>query len=205
MALTPEEEIEFERNKSKYQIPSKSNKTNWPVIILVGIILISVALYSVNRFYFQTPGAVKGLVTWQYNNLIGTKPDVGATIFLFPSTPKTIISDNDASSFFSGNKIPEGYYYAQVNGNGNYEIPNVKPGKYMAIIISKNTNRNLVSDNQAKNLKASVLTKYFSDGKANSFFLMNLGLNKFENKDIDVQAGSTLDLSNDFGNTYFSM
>lgn len=152
----------------------------------------------------QKPGTMKGLITWQYNKLVGTKPDVGAEIYLLPSElGSNKITDEDATSYFMGIKIPENYYYAKVNGNGNYEIQNIKPGKYMVLIVSNNTNRNLLKDDYAKYLKENILTKYFSVNRADYFDSVHLYLNKFEVKNIEIISGATIDLSHDFGNTFF--
>jgi len=149
------------------------------------------------------PGAVKGLITWQYNKFVGTKPDVGSIVYLLPDNPgQNKISDDDASSYFLGTKIPENYYYAKVNGNGNYEIQNIKPGKYKAIIVSNNTNRDIVNDSYAKFFKENILTKYFSPQKSDVFDSIILYIHKFETKDIEIKPGSSIDLSHDFGNTY---
>ncbi len=170
--------------------------------LMLLVFLIMIVAYK-SDFFIKKPGTVKGLITWQYNDFVGTKPDVGATVFLLPSSCSNKIKDEDAVSYFLGTKAPSGFYYAKANGNGNYEIPNVKAGQYTAVIISKNTNRNVLEETDIDFLKEYILTDFFSKDKVEYFCTVNINIHQFVNKDIKVEPKTTLDLSNDFGNTYF--
>lgn len=46
----------------------------------IKIFLLFILLLFLTGCTGTKPGIVKGLVTWQYNDIIGTKPDVGADI-----------------------------------------------------------------------------------------------------------------------------
>lgn len=176
-----------------------NNRKHLIITICISLCLILFIGYK----YTQKPGIVKGFISWQYNDLIGTKPDVGAKIFLLPANLSVKMSNEDASAYIVDSEIPKGYYYAETNGKGNYEILDVKPGNYQAIIISNNTNRNVTDKEQVTYLKEDILTEYFNKDNINTFCLLDLKLNKFEIKDIEVKSNSAMDLSNDFGNTYF--
>ena len=49
-------------------------------------------------------GNVTGLITWQYNDYVGTKPDVGAKVMLIPLNHKPQEDDNYSMLLFNNAK-----------------------------------------------------------------------------------------------------
>ncbi|MDX1806603.1 MAG: S-layer homology domain-containing protein [Paenisporosarcina sp.] len=145
-------------------------------------------------------GTVKGSVTWQYNDFIGTKPDVGAKVFLIPNGFKHT-NFTDLNLFTMIGSIPKlsNLHYAKVDGFGYYELNDVPAGDYTIIITSKNTTRNPDSDIMVK----LVLEKLLGPTNYALFELFNLKINKHEWYSIEVKKDRTLNVSKDFGNTYY--
>jgi hypothetical protein len=147
-----------------------------------------------------TYGNLKGSVTWQYNNYIGTKPDVGAKVFLIPEKFKNN-NYKDLELFSMGITIPDksNLHFAKVNGFGGYEIQDVPVGKYWILISSKNTTRNMDETTSFK----PILLPLFGAKEYKTFELFNLSYSKHEYELIEIKKDKTLDFSHDFGNTYF--
>lgn len=82
-------------------------------------------------------GTVKGCITYQYNEAIGTRGDVGADILLIPNDlPDGSLDIINAITFIN---LPEGCLHAEADGYGNYILQDVPVGKYVIVIRSKNT------------------------------------------------------------------
>lgn len=144
-------------------------------------------------------GNIKGNITWQYNNYVGTRPDTGANIALIP----TNLSKDVDNSFFvlvlqQTSQGKDGIYTAKSDGYGAYEIQDVPVGEYYLLIFSNNTNSDMtISDWDKERLKG-----VFSD-KDWKRLESNLKLNKYELKTIKIEENKTITESHDFGNTYF--
>lgn len=168
----------------------------------VGLMLAIVLLVSIapdSTFAATNTGSIKGLLTWQYNEYVGTKPDVGATVALIPYTTKKKI-DND---FFAlmGYVITQGengIYSGKADGNGNYIIDDVPAGKYWMLIRSKKTysDMKIYSDDQA------VLKKIFSSSTWNKLE-NSLKINQYRLSTITIKKDKTITESYDFGYSYF--
>ncbi|MED1800828.1 hypothetical protein [Brevibacillus porteri] len=146
-------------------------------------------------------GALKGTITWQYNDFVGTKPDVNARIYLIPTDfDKNTITDLEEGMFAYDTIAPKGsgLYAAKANGYGNYEIGNVPAGEYHILVVSKQTIRNV--QEPVDDLTAYTLNPYVRDWEnfeAATFLLYKHVLSK-----ITIEENQTLDFSHDFGNTY---
>lgn len=105
-------------------------------------------------------GTVTGTVTYYYNDYRGDVSDTGAVVLLIPKFEKKKLSSRDIPYKKSNPK--KYYYFRKVNGNGTYKINRVKSGKYVAIIISNNSNslKWLYHEKATKNRIKSVLKKY---------------------------------------------
>lgn len=147
-------------------------------------------------------GSLKGSVTWQYNNYVGTKADVGAKVFLIPKGFKHAnYTELDLELFAIIGSVPKGsnLHFAKVNGFGSYEINDVPVGEYLIIISSKNTTRDLDESIDFQNVLEPIIgTKNYP-----TFELFNLKSKKHEWKNIEIKKDKTIDVSHDFGNTYF--
>lgn len=149
-------------------------------------------------------GNLRGIITWQYNKLIGTKPDVNAKIYLISENYNKNTMTNDEESLFTllgsvSEDKKDKLFFSKINGYGNYEIDNIPVGKYLMIIISNNTTRppDLVGEFETAK---SILTPYINDW--DKFKLVNLSKNKSEFKIINIMKNETIDISHDFGYTY---
>jgi hypothetical protein len=147
-------------------------------------------------------GNIKGAVTYQYNKVIGTKPDVGADIILIPRN-LTDKMDSKFENFFTlvhsidGKQGDYGIYTAKTNGYGNYEINNVPAGDYYLFILSNK----VTSDGTINQVKQDVLNSIFSKiGIENLNF--TLKSYKSEYDWVTVVEGQTSDKSVDFGYYY---
>jgi hypothetical protein len=147
-------------------------------------------------------GNIKGTITWQYNRFIGTKPDVGANIFLIPvNFISSKYSMSQLELFSMIGSIPEGsnLHYVKANGYGNYELTNVPIGKYIIVISSKNTTRDFQQpiDSYTEETLVPILGSGYDKFKE-----FNLYLQKYNWSVIEIKKNSTLDVSKDFGFTF---
>ncbi|MED1946064.1 MULTISPECIES: hypothetical protein [Brevibacillus] len=145
-------------------------------------------------------GALKGTITWQYNDFVGTKPDVNARIYLIRTDfDKNTITDEEEVVFAAG-LAPKnsGLYVVKANGYGNYEIGNLPVGEYHILVASAKTNRN--TDLPVDGYPITKLKPYIR--MWDEFILMSLMTNKYEVATITIEENQTLDFSHDFGNTY---
>lgn len=142
--------------------------------------------------------SLKGNITWQYNKYIGTRPDVGASVILFPKnnrpvTIKQVIAMQDGK--IDASSI--GLYYSRIDGFGSYELTNIPAGDYFALYISLKTYRNylLPVDNNV----SSQLKNYVSDYKEG-----DLGLGLFNHMVVNVQLKDKEQktISKDWGYSY---
>lgn len=85
-------------------------------------------------------GNVSGNVFWKYNNFVGNKADAGSDIYLLSTdtTKKALTTKCDLT--------------------GNFKFANLEKGKYLIIVISKNTNQKV--EDEYTNLAAAPLEAY---------------------------------------------
>ncbi|MED1782942.1 hypothetical protein P4V43_14055 [Brevibacillus fortis] len=146
-------------------------------------------------------GSLKGTITWQYNDFVGTKPDVNARILLIRTDfDKNTITDVEEGVFAIG-LAPKnsGLFAVKANGYGNYEIGNLPIGEYHVLVVSEQTTRNI--DLPVDEYPITKLKPYIQ--KWDAFLSMSLMDKKYQVSTITIEEGQTLDLSHDFGNTYF--
>lgn len=147
-------------------------------------------------------GSLKGSVTWQYNDFVGTKADVGSQVFLIPIGFKQknfTKSQMDLYSTIGSIPAKSNLQYAKVNGFGAYEITDIPVGKYHIIISSKSTNRDMDSPLSLE----GTLKPLLGSTNYDAFFLFNLSYRKSQWSTIEIKKDKTIDYSHDFGNTYF--
>ncbi|GEC92824.1 hypothetical protein [Brevibacillus brevis] len=160
------------------------------------------AVGQVEQPALPTPkGSLKGTITWQYNDFVGTKPDVNAKILLIPTGfDKNTITDVEEGVFAIGT-VPKnsGLFAAKANGYGNYEIGNLPAGEYHILVVSAQTTRNIKEP--VDEYFTSILKPYIRNW--DSFVRISLLHYKYELSTITIEEDQTLDFSHDFGNTYF--
>ena len=150
-------------------------------------------------------GNITGVVTYQYNKYVGTKPDVGAKILLMQENHVPLCSD--AGIFISFSEIANYdedpmIYCTEVDGMGNYYLDNIPAGYYYLLILSEETNQ----APEIREMNAGLIDNYFS-GKITAEAIENLKLetrlNSFEFEIIEVKANQTTRFSKDFRYTYY--
>ncbi len=87
-----------------------------------------------------TAATIGGVVTYKYNDPIGTKGDEGSTVYLVRLPVKKPIADAEHAKIFSLEAIP-GTQRQTVDGFGGVEFDDVAPGQYLVVIISEQTTR----------------------------------------------------------------
>lgn len=146
------------------------------------------------------PGKVEGTITWQYNNFIGTKGDVGAHVFLVrkPFDQTTAHLDPTKGKEFSGGLITvsdedHGLFGAEADGFGKYSFDAVPPGEYAVFVFSSKTRPG--PDDVYTNACKQEFGTFFQ-----SFVF---ALAKSYCTSVTVKSAGTSTVSHDFGNTYF--
>lgn len=146
-------------------------------------------------------GTVEGDITWQYNRYIGTKPDVGAKIFLIPIDfdPKKFKQHDLEIYSIIGSPPDNSYlYYGKTSGYGSYEISDVRTGKYLLVVSSHDTRRNPNEEVYIEDELKERLGKAYE-----TFYQFNVGyFNNYHWKTIEVKKNGTVNYSHDFGYTY---
>lgn len=144
-------------------------------------------------------GNIKGSITWQYNSLIGTKPDTGAKIALIPKNLKPLANNEFFCLLIRQNpQGKNGIYTTNADGYGNYEIQDIPINNYYLLIISNNTK----SDLKIQSYDKQRLQYLFTEKGWNNL-KVNLKLGKIELKEVQIKENKTINKSCDFGHTYF--
>ncbi|MNW46477.1 hypothetical protein D3C74_237730 [compost metagenome] len=213
---TGQKTIRFKINDKNYKLNSEKYITTEPPIYVNNKTLITPLFFSevteekltiteskkiinFGNYDMAATGNIKGVLTWQYNKFIGTKPDINAKIALIPIDIPNRIHDEvfvlTLSSIPNGNN---GIYTSKADGYGNYNIDNVPAGRYYLLFQSKNTNSDMTID------------EYDQDALEPLFGIpswdrleVSLKLNKYELREIEIIKDQTLTESHDFGYSYF--
>lgn len=148
-------------------------------------------------------GTLRGTVTWQYNKYIGTKPDVGAKIFVIPNDfNHNSVNIGVLSSFAIGvDTNGDNLFIGEANGYGEYQISDIPVGKYFVLISSRKTTRNPYEPIHP--YLEQKLTYLLGSNSYKDFADFNLKFPSHEYKIIEIEKDKTKDFSNDFGYTYF--
>ena len=157
-------------------------------------------------------GSVEGTITWQYNDYVGTKGDVGAKVVLFPEHLAHKLNGRNPkdaeiiSSLALGIVTPDverlGIRGGEADGFGKAEVDDVPAGYYVVLIVSSKTTRDFekpVSDADLEMLRSYFATDA-SFGRLKASPLLKL--KKFWTETVEVHSGSTAHFSHDFGNTF---
>lgn len=144
-------------------------------------------------------GTAEGTITWQYNNFVGTKGDVGAKVILVRDPFDSTVSKLDAteSKMLSGG-FPEdessanGVYSAEADGFGKFMIDGIPSGSYAVLIFSSKTRPG----------PDDVMTNSCKEKYGSFFQAFVFALSKAYCTSIKVAPGRTTTVSHDFGNTY---
>lgn len=158
-------------------------------------------IVTAKKYSSSKLGNVTGMVTWQYNKFIGTKPDTGAKVLLMQTNH--VPTSKDGSNFLLFSSFNDDLMYStEVDGSGNYYFDNIPVGEYYLLILGDNTNESPQIQNLNISSAKNYLTNKISD-EAMKRLETNIKLHSFEIKKITVSANQTYRYSVDWGYTYF--
>ncbi|MDB5042233.1 MAG: hypothetical protein JWN27_2959 [Candidatus Eremiobacteraeota bacterium] len=156
------------------------------------------------------PGSAVGLLTWQYNDFVGTKPDVGASACLIPLRATKVVADDakgvmlDAHLGIDTTINKYGWVCGKADGSGAVNLDAVPPGTYTALVISEKTTRNFKAP--LSDLELQILGFRF-DPDAVRIVTMEPSVLLLRQwsfvSTIVVRSGTVSHFSYDFGHTYF--
>lgn len=146
-------------------------------------------------------GSVTGLITWQYNKYIGTKPDVGAKAMLVQTNKIPLISD-EVTFLNISNDLKEDPTVTSTtaDGSGNYYFDNVPAGEYYLILQSHKTHASPIEKNVCTQQADSCLSGIISDEALKNIKLGGAVYKTIIVK-ITVKSGETTRYSKDWGYT----
>jgi hypothetical protein len=158
-------------------------------------------------------GRVKGTLTFFFNENYGEKPDTGSRVALikeptdFPKKFNDFPSDQsvDVSSIQvvvgagAGEKRYEVVASSVADGDGNYVLSDVPPGFYTLVAQSSHVLGKLERVLVTTDKRGKPLKHPYTEMRPNQRDL----LGRVYWFDIEVQAGSTIDVSHDFGMSTF--
>lgn len=146
-------------------------------------------------------GSMTGTITYQYNQYIGTRADVGAAVLLIQTNHIPTDMDTLNIGFVSGSYSDPTLYYTEVDGMGNYYLNNVPAGEYFLLIQSEETNQSP----EISELHGKMAENYLK-GKISSEALDTLkkamNVYSFVIERIEVRENQTYHYSKDWGYTY---
>ena len=197
------------RRVAQYSPKQNSGHLSWMIAGIAIVVAATVVILVITNggagrggvsLISAPPGKVKFTVTWKYNNFVGNRGDTGAVVVLIPDglairLPDDGISPLTASMTLSNTKkelAQHGAYISIIGGDGKATLSGVKSGKYRVVILSKNTNDSLESRTSSQ----SRLETYFLSGSA-------AALSKLEITEVDVPSGDEVEVTHDFGFTYY--
>ncbi|MGE7921191.1 hypothetical protein ACQKM9_19955 [Viridibacillus sp. NPDC093762] len=147
-------------------------------------------------------GTVQGVVSYYYNNFIGYRPDVNARVSLISyDLNKANYTPYQLQMFGMYGQVPSGdksLYFANVDGNGNYSIENVKPGKYIFVIRS-NGRVEIRIDESASGIYADEIKRIIGEPIADYFIANNLKHYKYYVNEVTVSKDRVVTISKNFG------
>lgn len=148
-------------------------------------------------------GSVTGLITWQYNKYIGTKPDVGAKVMLVQTNKIPILSD-EITFLTVSNDLEEDptVISTTADGSGNYYFDNIPAGDYYLILQSKSTHASPVEADVCISDADQYLSDLISTNGLDNF---KLGCKVWKTTilKITVKGGEITRCSKDWGYTYY--
>ncbi len=167
-------------------------------------------------------GSLTGVITYQYNKYIGTRPDVGAKILLVQTNH--IPTKNDYLNIGMMRNYKERpdlsdptVYSVEADGMGNYYFDNIPAGEYYMLIESQKTEfkEDKVYDYEELGLgswtfsyvenaqeKCETLLKGKVSSKAIEYLKSDMNFNSFEALTIEIQANQINHYSCDWDDSY---
>jgi len=130
----------------------------------------------------EQKGRLRVNVTYKYNDFVGSRADVGASVVLQ--------SVNSETNIFSG----------KVGGDGYAVISQIIPGKYLCLIISANAKSGgeIPQEDTDRIKKYMTFSPPLNDQLAN-IYLLNATMFKIKTMFVNISAGDEMQTSYDFG------
>lgn len=182
-------------------------KVSKTLSILLALVLV-LSLSMPNTFTAEAKtkksyGNIKGNITWQYNDYVGTKGDNGAYVALIPINGNTKKKSNKIFAMLMDTDGKNGIYSTKADGYGKYVIDDVPVGKYMVFIVSKNTTSGDRFDDENAWLDtiSDLFDSYINSTDMKTIQLM-IGYKNYHIDTVTIKKNKTKTLSYDFGNTY---
>ena len=169
---------------------------------LISLLTLIITLFL--SFSISFASTLEGNITWQYNDFIGTKPDVGANIYLYSYGMNPADSFGNASNEEDFLIVPKklcGVYHVRADGYGHYAINNLPAGKYLVFVVSSKTVRDL-TDNNDCDLRWQVMNRYSLLSKDTFMNLSGAAMNKSTFSTITIPENGAEIFSYDFGYTW---
>ncbi|TVX86805.1 hypothetical protein [Paenibacillus agilis] len=153
-----------------------------------------------NDYETDETGTISGVITWQYNDVIGTKPDVGAKIVLLKPNPKEkynvpLLAGSSTGELVHGN----GVYEAKADGYGNYIINDIPVGEYIYIINSHKTTSEF--DNKLPKADSDLIKQLLTEEQIKDTVTF-LEIFNYKIGKVEIKNGKTTTISHDFGYTH---
>jgi hypothetical protein len=184
-----------------------SSVRNWfsAVTFLFTLLLLPVASLATSGAPARGFGTAECVITWQYNDAIGTKGDVGAFLFLLPRPMSQRFTSDDVNTIWTATyngTFPLTTKVANVlaDGYGHADIDHVPSGSYDMLVISHGAfSMASLSDDYIARFRPF----FANDAAFSSFFTDPRSVIKgFKSALIPmtIHAGETSHCSHDFGN-----
>jgi outer membrane murein-binding lipoprotein Lpp len=139
------------------------------------------ALKTNSEAKVEQKGRFRINVTYKYNDFVGNRADVGASVVLQ--------SINSNTNVYSG----------KVGGDGYAVINQIIPGKYLCLIISANTQSGgSISQDDADNVRKYLTYPPPIGDKMANIYLLNATMYKIKTMFVNVSAGEETQTSYDF-------
>ncbi len=148
-------------------------------------------------------GQVKGQITWQYNKVLGTRGDNGAKILIIPINDNVKTFDNHEAAMFLTGTYDSGIMVTKCDGYGNFDFgSNVPVGKYIALIVSENTNSTeRYYDENGWLEEFSMMYENSFSSKDFEKLVSFVGYQKYAYSYFTVEPDDTITITHDFGYT----
>ncbi len=150
-------------------------------------------------------GTLKGTVTYKYNDYVGHKGDAGASVMVIPrgDDVNTAKYDNARAAALYNGVYESGIVVTECDGNGNYVFDNLPAGKYVMLIVSRETTDGVAFDDEDyyKGIIRACYKDCFSEKDLETLVIM-IGFQKYKYSYIEILEDRTHTVSHDFGYTY---
>lgn len=144
---------------------------------------------------------LSGTVTYQYNQFIGTRGDVGALIYAFPTGFMSgMVSQDEMFDMIENPNmtLERRIYFTKVDGYGHYRLK-LPPDKYVILIRSNNAMQ--ILGHKVDKITIDRLSDFITDISLSNPYALNAV--KYKILDIDLNRNKSENYSVDFGYSFY--